>query len=187
MNSTTTSVFSTRRRRRHELVVPVGKIHERRDDAAPEPDQSILRGQDRYRRPAGTASGSTGAGQQHPESCLPPTHAPCVPSSGPYTASWPHGSRSPGTSLDPPRSPPVPAPGRAAPSSPPGSRRTAIDSAFETRYGTRTQGKIRNREVLTASPSRRHDREAGSCPPPTADSPAGDPMAFGLAERDPGL
>ncbi len=45
--------------------MPVGDTHERLDDAAPEPDKSILRSQDRHRRPAGTASGSTGAGQQH--------------------------------------------------------------------------------------------------------------------------
>ena len=50
-----------------EPVVPVGDTHERLDDAAPEPDKSILRGQDRHRRrrPAGTAYGSTGTGQQH--------------------------------------------------------------------------------------------------------------------------
>ena len=114
-------------------VMPVGDTHERLDDAAPEPDKRILWSQDRCRQPAGTASGSTGAGQQHllasfssadtgkrpSESCLPPTHSPCVPSSGRCTASWPHGSRSPGTSPDPQRSPPVPSPGRAAPFSPP--------------------------------------------------------------------
>ena len=47
--------------------MPVGDTRERLDDAAPEPDKSILRSQDRHRRrrPAGTAGGSTGAGQQH--------------------------------------------------------------------------------------------------------------------------
>ena len=112
--------------------MPMGDTHERLDDAAPEPDQRILRSQDCCRRPAGTASGSDGSrsaapasslssadtGKRPSESCLPPTHSPCVPSSGQCAASWPHGSRFPGTSPDPQRSPPVPAPGRAAPASP---------------------------------------------------------------------
>ena len=41
--------------------MPVGDTYERLDDAAPEPDKRILRSQDCCRRPAGTASGSTGA------------------------------------------------------------------------------------------------------------------------------
>ncbi len=48
-----------------QIYTQPGDTHERLDDAAPEPDKRILRSQDCCRRPAGTASGSTGAGQQH--------------------------------------------------------------------------------------------------------------------------
>ena len=108
--------------------------------------------------PASSLS-SADTGKRPSASCLPPMHSPCVPSSDQCTASWPHGSRSPGTSPDPQRSPPVPAPGRAAPASP----RTAIDSTFEARYGTRTQGKIRNRELFT-TPFRRFARSRSRQP-----------------------
>ena len=44
--------------------------------------------------PASSLS-SADTGKRPSESCLPPIHSPCAPSSGQYTASWQHDSRSP--------------------------------------------------------------------------------------------
>ena len=157
-NSTTTSVFSTRRHRC----------------------------QCRSAAPASSFS-SADTGKRPSASCLPPMHLPCVPSSGQCTASWPHGSRSPaGTSPDPQRSPPVPAPGRAGSCQSPCSRRTAIASTGPSRPDTESEPKGESgtgscspppsdASPDPASQSRRHDRAAGACPPQTADSPACDP------------
>ena len=129
---------------------------------------------------------SADTGTRPSESCPPPTHSPCVPASGQCTASWPHGSRSPGTSPDPQRSPPVPAPGRAAPASPQAAAEPP--STVPSRPDTEPEPKEKpgtgscspppedaSPDPDPASQSRRHDREAGACPPQTADSPACDP------------